>query len=99
MSFVDILKNGQAIKQVQAKSDQAKKLVTESLEQIKEAQKPEEILRGNNYKIRQITPTSFGTQISFAKKYNKKEIIDLLGNFKLKFKDKEDAAKEIFIIE
>ncbi len=53
----------------------------------------EDVLRTNGYKIRLITPTSFGTQIDFAKLYNPDEIKKVLSNFQIKIKD-----KSVFIV-
>lgn len=61
--------------------------------QINEAKKPEELLRGAGYKIRLVTPTSFGTQIDLAKSYNPDEIRKILTGLNLKFKD-----KSVFIV-
>jgi len=55
---------------------------------ISEAKKPEEILRAAGFKIRLITPTSFGTQIDFAKKYDDDDIEKLLKDFTIKLKNK-----------
>ena len=52
------------------------------------------ILRDNNFKIRLVTPTSFGTQIDFAKKYEDDEIEEVLKDFSIKIKN-----KSVFIIE
>jgi hypothetical protein len=60
---------------------------------ITEAKKPEELLRGAGFKIRLVTPTSFGTQIDLAKSYNPDEITKVLIGFNLKFKD-----KSVFIV-
>lgn len=86
MSFVDLLKSDQA----KAKSDQpTERLVTETKVEVNEAPKtPEEVLRGAGFKIRLVTPTSFGTQIDFAKKYDPKEIEKILNGFNVKIKGK-----------
>lgn len=92
MSFVKLLKNSKP-----ETSDHVEKLVTESVEQVEkvhEAQKPEEVLRGAGYKIKLVTPTSFGTQIDFAKSYNPKDIESVLSGFNLKIK-----GKSVFIVD
>lgn len=53
----------------------------------------ETVLRKNNYKIKLVTPTKFGTQIDFAKSYDESDVKDLLHNFKIKF-----DGKSIFIV-
>ena len=55
---------------------------------------PEELLRSNSFKIKLVTPTTFGKQIDFAKKYSDEEIKKVLSDYKIKIKD-----KSIFIIE
>lgn len=59
-----------------------------------ELKKPEEILRNSGYKIKLITPTIFGTQIDFAKKYDSEDLENLLSTFKIKIK-----GNSIFIID
>jgi len=59
-----------------------------------EAEKPEEILRRAGVKIKLITPTSFGTQIDFAKKYEDDDIKDMLKGFNIKIKN-----KSVFIVD
>lgn len=56
--------------------------------------RPEEILRRAGFKIRLVTPTSFGTQIDFARSYDSSEIEDVLSDFDIKIKD-----KSVFIVE
>lgn len=60
----------------------------------KTQKKPEEVLRGAGFKIKLVTPTSFGTQIDFAKKYDEKEIEELLKDFTVKIKN-----KSVFIVD
>lgn len=55
--------------------------------------KPEDILRGAGYKIKLITPTSFGTQIDLFIVPQEDEIKELLKNFDVKVK-----GKSIFVI-
>jgi len=56
--------------------------------------KPEELLRTNGLKIKMVTPTSFGIQIDFAKKYDEEEIKDILSDFNIKIKN-----KSVFIVD
>lgn len=46
-----------------------------------------DLLRKNGYKIKIFTPTKFGLQIDFAKKYNLEELKNLLNNYDYKIKD------------
>jgi hypothetical protein len=63
---------------------------------IHEAQgkKPEELLRNKGFKIKLVTPTSFGTQIELSKKYEDAEVKELLKDFTIKIK-----GKSVFIVE
>jgi len=58
-----------------------------------EEKKPEELLRRADLKIKLVTPTSFGTQIEFAKQYSKEDIEKVLKDFNIKIKN-----KSVFII-
>lgn len=55
---------------------------------------PEEVLRDAKFKIKLITPTSFGTQIEFAKQYETDELDAVLKGFNYKIK-----GKSVFIID
>lgn len=90
MAFVDMLKS-KVNENVKAIPESVK---DNSITTIEEAQKPEEVLRGAGYKIRLVTPTSFGTQIDFAKLYNPAEITKILKDFQIKIKD-----KSVFIVD
>lgn len=91
MSFVDLLKNDQP----KAKIDQPKATLVETETRLgEEAQKPEEVLRGAGYKIKLVTPTSFGTQIDFAKSYDPEAIKKVLKDFSIKIK-----GKSVFIVD
>lgn len=90
MRFIEILKNSN----VEKTNKQPQESIIESKIQVEsQAQKPEEILRGAGYKIKLVTPTSFGTQFDLAKKYDDAAIKDLLKDFNIKIKD-----KSVFII-
>lgn len=56
--------------------------------------RPETVLRDAGFKIKLVTPTSFGTQVDFAKKYDPAEIEDLLKDFEIKIK-----GSSVFIVE
>jgi len=88
MSFLEIFNNEKTSKQPEAS-------ITESKMQVEaKAQEPEKILRGAGYKIKLVTPTSFGTQIDFAKLYDEEEIKQLLKDFTIKIKQ-----KSVFIVD
>lgn len=91
MGFVTYLKDDKCIKE----NISSVKASIETTEQIIEkAQTPEELLRGAGFKIKLITPTSFGTQIDFAKQYNNKDIETVLKDFTIKIKN-----KSVFIVD
>lgn len=72
----------------------SKSALTEKIKTIvAEAPKAEDVLRSAGYKVRLITPTSFGTQIDLAKSYNPTEITKVLSDFQIKIKD-----KSVFIV-
>ena len=88
MSFLGILKNDKVQREPQA-------VVVENENHLgEEAKKPEEVLRGAGYKIRLVTPTSFGTQIDFAKSYDPDEVKKVLKDFTIKIK-----GKSVFIVD
>lgn len=88
MSFMDVLKRERVQKAPAQIQEQVNALV-----EAKETKKPEEVLRGAGLKIKLITPTSFGTQIDFAKQYDPKEIENVLTGFNIKLKN-----KSVFIV-
>lgn len=69
----------------------------EPMERIIEAEpkdkSPEKILRDNNIKIKYVTPTNFGTEITLAKHYDETQIEKLLAMYKVYVKN-----NSIFII-
>lgn len=89
MSFIEVLKRERVQKAPAQIQEQVNALVVEA----KETKKPEEVLRGAGLKIKLITPTSFGTQIDFAKQYDPKEIENVLTGFNIKLKN-----KSVFIV-
>jgi hypothetical protein len=89
MSFMDVLKREHVQKAPVQNQEQVKAPIVEA----KETKKPEEVLRGAGFKIKLITPTSFGTQIDFAKQYDPKEIENILIGFNIKLKN-----KSVFIV-
>ena len=91
MGFVTYLKDDKCIKE----NISSVKASIETTEQIIEKeQTPEELLRGAGFKIKLITPTSFGTQIDFAKQYDHKDIEKVLKDFSIKIK-----GKSVFIVD
>jgi hypothetical protein len=97
MSFIDVLKSkpdGREGKHAITKTEGENKTPSVKVLQINEEKKPEEILRGANKKIRLVTPTAFGTQIDFAKKYDDNEIKEILKDFTIKIKQ-----KSVFIVD
>jgi len=103
MTFLDMLKEQENIlalgdrllvdREYEPTSTNLEKKVIEQV-QVNEAKKPEELLRKGGFKIKLITPTSFGTQIEFAKTYPKEELEDVLKDFNIKIKN-----KSVFIID
>ena len=61
---------------------------------VTEATDPAKLLRGAGFKIKLVTPTSFGTQITLSKKYKKEEIESILSSFSIKW----SGDKDIFVI-
>ncbi len=91
MKFTDLLKK---------EKEPVEKTETNPKELITEATKtPEEVLRANNIKIKLITPTSFGTQITFARKYDQEKIKKLLTKNDKKVNLKFKGDKDIFIVQ
>jgi|GEM_PF-6517975 hypothetical protein len=98
ISFVNLLKMNKVLdneinEHFSTYTGTDKTILTESSIKENYTAKPEEILRAAGFKINLITPSVFGLQIDFAKKYEDKEILDLLKEFKIKIK-----SKSIFII-
>jgi len=54
----------------------------------------DDILRSNGFKIKLVTPTSFGTQIDLFKTFEEEEVKEILKDFDIKIKN-----KSIFIID
>lgn len=57
------------------------------------SQSIQDLLRDNNYKIKNILYTSFGDEIILAKKYEQKRLKELLSNFKVQYK-----GNSIFVV-
>lgn len=99
MSFLEVLKekksgtvnfkNKTEINETQEKSEE----LLQGTDQILENKDALELLRTNNVKVRLVTPTSFGTQIDFAKKYDKEVIQEILKDYTIKIKN-----KSVFVI-
>jgi len=91
MKFTDMLKSTE--NEVPKKND----VITEKVIQdeiVEKEKEPEEILRGNGFKIKLVTGTAFGKQIDFAKKYDEDEIKEVLKDYTVKFK-----GKSVFIVD
>lgn len=93
MSFVDMFKVNKKLNKEIDEHLSSYKCKDKTILVEAETKKPEEILRGNGYKIKLVTPTGFGTQIDFARKYDEEEITQLLSAFKIKVK-----GNSIFIV-
>jgi len=101
MSFKDLLKEKENSNDVDTKNLAVDKTIAKSEDgnghfelSEKKEKKPEEILRSAGIKIKLVTPTSFGTQIDFAKKYDDEEIEEVLKDFSIKIKN-----KSVFIVD
>ena len=90
MKFTDLLKDDKNVEDTS--EDKATNSKNEVLEES-EKKEPQEVLRGAGFKIKMITPTAFGTQIDFAKRYDADDIKDILSDYTIKIKD-----KSVFII-
>jgi len=55
---------------------------------------PKDLLRAAGFKIKTVTPTSFGVEIEFATKYADEDIQDVLADFNIKLK-----GKSVFIVD
>lgn len=87
MSFITLLKQVPNDKDIATIPHKTEESVNEAPET------PEALLRGAGLKIRLVTPTSFGTQIDFAKQYDDEKIQEILANFDIKIK-----GKSVFVI-
>jgi len=85
MSFVKMLKD----KNITEVIETPKRIIVESTKET-----PEDLLRNNNFKIKNIFPTKFGTEYVMAKEYDKDDIKAVLNGFTLKFDD-----KSIFVVQ
>ena len=85
MKYTDLLKTDAVV----SRPEKRDVLITE-----KEKAKAEDVLRSAGYKIKLVTPTAFGTQIDFAKKYDDAEIKETLADYNIKIKD-----KSVFIVD
>lgn len=88
MSFIKMLKSNELI--IEAAAD-----VKEPIQkpQKKKEEKPEDVLRAAGFKIKLVTPTSFGTQVEFAKLYDDAAVEKALSDFNIKIKN-----KSVFIV-
>lgn len=94
MKFKELLLNSE--KQYKHKPVQKfeKKVFVQKSLISEEVKTPERILRDAGFKIKLVTPTAFGTQIDFAKKYQNEEVEKVLKDFNIKIKN-----NSVFIIE
>jgi hypothetical protein len=63
------------------------------IEDSPKSKSPEKILRDSNIKIKYVTPTNFGTEITLAKHYDETQIEKLLAKYNVYMKN-----NSIFII-
>jgi len=83
MSFIKMLKKDELI--TEAVAD-----VKEPIQKtpLKKEESPVDVLRRANFKIKLVTPTSFGIQVEFAKQYDDAQIEKALSNYNIKIKNK-----------
>lgn len=94
MSFVKMLnKNEMDIKIINEASVKADDKEIIQKPSKKKEEKPEDLLRAAGFKIKLVTPTSFGIQIEFAKQYDDDEITQVLQDYNIKIKN-----KSVFIV-
>lgn len=93
MKFTDILKSNIIGNTSDVTSSNNTDNTNISINLLEKKEKPEDILRKAKFKIKLITPTSFGVQIDFAKKYKDEDIENLLKDFTIKLKN-----KSVFIV-
>jgi len=55
---------------------------------------PKDLLRASGFKIKTVTPTSFGVEIEFATKYQDLDIEEVLQDFNIKLK-----GRSVFIVD
>jgi hypothetical protein len=75
-------------------ADEGLMMIKKFKSSLNEGKSAEEILRDNNFKIKSVHGTKFGTEYVMAKQYEEKDIKDVLGDFDLKF-----DGKSIFVIQ
>lgn len=93
MSFIKHLKRKSTLVETSEESFIETEILIEKT--VNEAEKePVKLLRKAGFKIRLVTPTSFGTQIDFSKVYEEEEIKKALIDFNIKIKN-----KAVFIVE
>lgn len=90
MSFIKMLKSNESVTIKDVACD--KEIIQKTI--VEKEESPTEILRGAGFKIKLVTPTSFGTQIDFAKQYDDEDITKVLSGFNIKIKN-----KSVFIIQ
>lgn len=90
MNYSDFLNKSD--RSVITKCKKEKSDLKESL--FEQAQSPVDMLRSKGFKIKLVTPTTFGTQIDFAKKYDETDLQSVLKDYNIKIKD-----KSVFIVD
>lgn len=61
---------------------------------FEQSKSPVDMLRSKGFKIKLVTPTTFGTQIDFAKKYDETDLQSVLKDYNIKIKD-----NSVFIVD
>lgn len=92
MSFVKMLNETNKLndKVITETIKAGKEIITEAKT---EEENPTDVLRRNNFKIKLVTPISFGIQVDFAKQYDDEDITKALQGFNIKIKN-----KSVFIV-
>ncbi len=88
MNFSSLLESKATGVSEPVKCTKAPKIV----EGVKES--PKDLLRGAGFKIKTVTPTSFGVEIEFATKYPDQDIEDVLQDFTIKLK-----GRSVFVVD
>lgn len=77
-------------------TEKIKKPITQNINEAKNNNAevpPEDLLRANGLKIKLVTPTAFGIQVDFFKKYDEELVKNILKDYNIKLKN-----KSIFIV-
>jgi len=87
MSFINIVKQHENIEQHDVIVEANKNKDSRNARNAMNATNVEELLRSKHYKIKLVLPTKFGTQIDFAKQYDKDEIEEVLSDYNINIKN------------